>query len=101
MLQPVTTVPSAVSSAAPTLNVEKGATARARAPRAASTSAAQACASEPLNDPFQQRRELAADPTRGLHHLVVVQRLRQDAGRHVADARDAEDLHPHVPRDDR
>src|SRR6187549_1560619 len=96
MLQPVTTTPSAVSSAAPTLKVENCATAPSRARRAASTSAAHPVSSEPLNDPFQQRRELVANAARRFEDLVVVQRLRQDAGGHVADAGDAEDLHPHV-----
>ena len=56
--------------------------------------------SESLNDALQQRAELAANATRDLHHLVVDERLRQDAGRHVGDARDAEHLDAHVSRDD-
>ena len=38
---------------------------------------------------------------RGFEHLVVVQRLRQHAGRQIRDARDPEHFHAHVPRDDR
>ncbi len=34
----------------------------------------------------------AAHAARGLHHLVVIERLRQHAGRHVGDARDAQHL---------
>ena len=48
--------------------------------------------SESLNDPLQQRGELAAHPPRHLHHLVVHERLRQHAGGRVGDARDAEHL---------
>src|SRR5438105_8730077 len=91
-LQPVITAPSAVSSAAPTLNCEKVATACSRARRARSTSA-----SELTNDPLQERNELSPDPPRRLHHVGVIERLRQDAGRHVRDARNPEHLDPHVP----
>src|SRR5437870_3240016 len=56
--------------------------------------------SELLNDVLHQRAELAADSTRGLHHLGMIERLRQHACRHVRDARNAQDLHAHVARDD-
>src|SRR5438270_7493558 len=104
MLQPVTTVPSAVSSAAPTLKCENAAEACSRARRAAATSSA--CVgrppggrrSETANDPLQQRDELPAHAPRGLHHLGVIERLRQDAGGHVGDARNPEYLDAHMPR---
>src|SRR5687767_6777197 len=83
MLQPVTTWPSAVSSAAPTVKVEYGACAYSRALRAA------AIRSESLNDALEERDERAAHATRGFHDLVMHERLRQDAGGHVRDARDA------------
>ena len=54
-----------------------------------------------LNDFLQQRDELAAHPSRRFHHLVVIERLRQHAGRHVRDARDAEHLDAHVARGNR
>src|SRR3954465_4267519 len=53
------------------------------------------------NDLLQQGDELAADPPRCLHDLVVIERLRQHAGGHVGDARDAEHAQAHVPRRDR
>src|SRR5262245_12155467 len=84
--------PSAVSSAAPTLKFEYAACAWRRALRAATISL------ETLNDALQQRDERAADAPRGLHDLLVDQRLRQHARRHVRDARDPQYLHAHVPR---
>ena len=50
------------------------------------------------DDLFEQSDELPAHTPRRLHHLVVMQRLRQHASRHVRDARDAEHLDAHVPR---
>src|SRR5688572_2042166 len=88
--------PASVSSAAPTLNPEKSATACSRARRAASTNL-----SETANDALEQRDELAFDLLRRLHHFRMMQRLREHAGGRVGDARDAEHLHPHVTRDDR
>ena len=170
MLQPVTTSPVAVSSAAPTLNPEKRARACARASTAAATSAASSklpaaasssaigCqaaslrrsparrsparrsrgAAVPVGAPLSTRRRSAplrrsagapvllradrrsspcrqspammpsssaakapAHLLRHLHHLRVIERLRQHAGGRVGDARDAEHLDAHVPRDDR
>src|ERR1044071_3434162 len=94
MLQPVMTTPSAVSSAAPTLNVEYSACANSRALRAA------AIRSESLNDPLEQRDEGAAHLPGGFQYFLVVERLRQDARRHVGDARHPQDLEPHVARRD-
>src|SRR5688500_4576618 len=90
MLQPVTMVPSAVSSAAPTLMPEKAARACRLARRAAATSL------EALNDPLEQGDERSAHATSGLHHFIVVERLRQHASRHVGDARDAQHLDAHM-----
>src|SRR5262245_61001626 len=102
-LQPVTIVPSSVSSAAPTLKCEYGATACSRARRAAATSAARAAStrderSEPANDALQESDELAAHAARRFHHFVVMQRLWQHTRGHVRDARNAQHLEPHVPR---
>ena len=36
--------------------------------------------SESLNDALQERAEFGADATRDLHHLVMDERLRKDAG---------------------
>src|SRR6187402_3458539 len=96
MLQPVMMMPSAVSSAAPTLNFEKSAIACSRARRAAPMSR-----SESLNDLLQQGDELSTDPACRVHDLVVIERLRQDTRGHVGDARDAEHLDAHVPGNDR
>src|SRR6187200_2970578 len=96
--------PVSVSSAAPTLNFEKSATACSRAARAAATIGsidAAALALEPANDPLEERNELPFDLLGGLHHFGVVQRLREDAGSRIGDARDAEDLNPHVSGHDR
>src|SRR6185503_10603398 len=92
------TVPSAASSAAPTLKFENVATAWWRARRAASTSDRW---SEAANDVLQQPDELSAYPFRRRHHLVVIERLRQHAGGHVRDARDPEHIHTHVTRRNR
>src|SRR4051794_18738554 len=54
--------------------------------------------SESLNDGLQECREFSADPACDFHHLVVDERLGKDTGCRVRDARDAEDLHSHVPR---
>src|SRR6476646_6675192 len=88
-LQPVTMAPSAVSSAAPTLKPENVATAWRRAPRAAFTSG-----SETGKDALQQRDEVLRGFRGHCHHLVVVERCRQHAGRRVRDAGDAEHDHP-------
>src|SRR6187200_1921909 len=95
MLQPVTMVPSAVSSAAPTLNPENGATAYSLAWRAASTRR-----SESANGVLQQAHEIGGHAARGPHHLGVIERLRQHSGGHVGDARDAEHVDTHVAGDD-
>src|ERR687890_254094 len=95
MLQPVMIVPSVASSAAPTLNPEKSAAACSRAPRAAATSA-----SELPNDPLQEGDELAPDLPCGRHHFVMMQRFGKYARGRVADARDTEHFHSHVPRHD-
>src|ERR1044071_9085730 len=55
---------------------------------------------EAANDALQQRNELPADALRGVHDLGVIERLRQHAGRHVRDARDAEHLEAHMSRND-
>src|SRR5262245_59614088 len=86
------TVPSVVSSEAPTLNFANPATALSRARRAASTRERLDAA----NDFLQQRDELTADAFGGRHHLIVIERLWQDAGGHVGDARNSQDVHPHV-----
>src|SRR2546425_4980863 len=57
--------------------------------------------SDPANDALQQRDELSAHAPRGFHDLGVIERLRQDARGHVRDARDAQYIDAHVPRDDR
>src|SRR5687767_13220074 len=93
MLQPVTIVPAAVSSAAPTLKPEKSATAYSRAARAAATRA-----SEPANDPLEQRNELPFDLLRGFHHFRMMQRFGKHAGGRIGDARDPEHFDAHVPR---
>src|SRR5258706_11802564 len=90
MLQPGMIVPSTVSSAAPTLKCENSACAFRRALRAA------AMRSESLNDPLDQRDERAPHAARCFHDLVVHERLREHTGGHVRDARDAQDLDPHV-----
>ena len=38
---------------------------------------------------------------RGLHHLCVIERRRRNAGRHIGDARNAEDVHVHMTGRDR
>src|SRR5215210_1666775 len=97
MLQPVITVPSAVSRAAPTLNPEKGATARVRASRAMAISSCVPAPdglaglagrrfSDAANDPLQQAHEIRADAARGGHHLRVIEGMRQHACSHVRDA---------------
>src|SRR5918994_4087749 len=97
MLQPVITVPSSVSRAAPTLNPEKGATACNRASLAVAINACVRFAerltgvpgrrfSDAANDALQQAHEIRCDPTRGLHHLRVIERPGQHAGSHVRDA---------------
>src|SRR5687767_11982535 len=103
MLQPEMIAPFAVSTAAPTLKPEKSATACSRAARAAATSlsteaSAAADASEPANDALQQRDELPFHLLRGLHHFRMMQRLREDAGRGIRDARDAQHFDAHVAR---
>src|SRR5688572_31015668 len=95
-LQPRTISPLAVSSAAPTRNPEYVAIARSRATRAAATSA-----SEPANDTLQQCDEDAANPLRRFHHFIMMQRLIDDAGSHVGDARHSQHLYPHLPGHDR
>src|SRR5690349_24756013 len=111
MLQPVTIVPSAVSRAAPTLKCEKSAYACSRAARAAAIRSApfgsrirdpeSRSASDALNDPLEQRDERAANTLHGGNDLVVHDRLRQDSGGGVRDARYAQHLESHVPRRDR
>src|SRR5688572_13777094 len=93
MLHPEMIVPFAVSTAAPTLKPEKSATACSRAARAAATSW-----SEPANDALQQRDELPFHLLRGLDHFRMMQRLREDAGRGIRDARDAQHFDAHVSR---
>src|SRR3954469_3778287 len=95
MLQPVMISPVSVSRAAPTLKPEKSATAFSRAARAAATRR-----SEPANDPLEERHELALHLLRGFHDFRMVERFREDAGRRVRDARDAEHFQSHVTRDD-
>src|SRR5258705_1637703 len=90
MLQPGMIAPSAVSSAAPTLKCENSACAFRRTLRAA------ARRSESLNDPLQQSNEGASYAPRRFHDLVVHERLRENTGRHVRDAGDAQYLDPHV-----
>ena len=51
--------------------------------------------------PSSSAMNCAAHAARRLHHFVVIERLRQHAGGRVGDARDAEHLDAHVPRDDR
>ena len=75
MLQPVTIVPSAVSSAAPTLRPEYFARACFRAARAAAIS------SESLNDPLNQTGEHVTHLPRRLEHVRMIDRLRQDVYR--------------------
>src|SRR3954469_22984585 len=108
MLQPVMIIPSAVSSAAPTLNPENRACAFRRAFRAAAINAFVAsldgndvrllrlAASDTLDNPFKQRDERPAHEAGRLHHLGVIQRLRQHTRGHVGDARDPEHLETHV-----
>jgi hypothetical protein len=67
MLHPVTTVPSMVSSAAPTLNFENDACAFRLAWRAARIR------SESFNDALQQPHERTADAPSGFEHFFVVQ----------------------------
>src|SRR5215203_4596510 len=103
MLQPVMISSVSVSSAAPTLKPEKSATACWRAPRAAATSLrveASARASEPGNDPLEQRDELSLYLLRRLHHFRMMERFRKHARRGVGNARDAQHFEPHVARDD-
>src|SRR5688572_12514146 len=100
MLQPVTILPLAVSSAAPTRKFEYVAMARVRASRAASTSR-WTVASESLKDALQERDELVPHAAGRLNHLFFSQRLREDAGRHVRDARNAQHLDAHVAGRDR
>src|SRR4029450_1017737 len=90
--------PSAVSRAAPTLNPENAACAFSRARLAASMREA---GSETLNDTLQQRDELTTDTTCRLQDLGMVEWLGQYPGGHVGDARDPENLDPHVSRSDR
>src|SRR5690242_19740380 len=97
MLQPVMISPVSVSSAAPTLKPEKSDTACARAARAAVTSLsaealAEADASEPANDPLEQRDELPLHLLRRLHHFRMMQRLGKHTSGGIGDARDAEDF---------
>src|SRR4051812_27125047 len=104
MLAPVTMVPSSVSSAAPTLKCEKSACAFLRARAAAAISfwadagrlplarpspLAPRPFLDPFNNPLQQRREGAAHALCRLQHVRMIDRLRQHAGCHVGDARDA------------
>src|SRR4051812_32224729 len=110
MLAPVTMVPSSVSSAAPTLKCEKSACAFFRARAAAAISfladpgpwpVASGPFLDPFNNPLQQRGEGAAHALCRPQHVRMIDRLRQHAGCHVGDARDAEDLESHVARRDR
>src|SRR6187401_672553 len=94
-LAPVMTVPSRVSSAAPTLKCEYGATARSRASRAAATRR-----SESAKDALQQRDERGPHAASRLDDLFLGEQLRQDARGHVRDAGDSQHLQSHVPRDD-
>jgi len=55
-------------------------------------------ASDSLNDCLQQFRELATDAARDLHNFIMHQRLRQHACRRIGNARDPEDFHSHVSR---
>src|SRR5687767_10301151 len=89
-------VPSAHSSAAPTLNPEYRARACSRAARAAATSA-----SEAANDALEQADELATHPLGDGHDVVVVERRVDDTGGRVRDARDAEHFEAHLPGHDR
>src|ERR1051325_8936126 len=111
MLQPVTMVPSEVSSAAPTLKCEKSAHACSRAARAAAISSAafesripdpeSRSASDAFNDSLEQRDERAANTLHGRNDFVMHDRLRQDSGGRIRDARYAEHFQSHVPRRDR
>src|SRR5579862_2079856 len=87
--------PARVWTAAPTLKCEYGAMAWSRAARAAATSA-----SKSLKRALQKRHELAAHARRRLDDFLFGERLRQNAGGHVRDARDAKHLDPHVASDD-
>ena len=70
---------------------------RARRPATPTDGGRQSCPMIPSSSAMNCPRTRA----RRLHHFGVIERLRQHAGRHVGDARDAEHLDPHVPRDDR
>src|SRR5262245_35324469 len=91
------TTPSDVSRAAPTLKCEKPATACSRARRAAAIRSWL----EAANDPLEQADELTSNAPRGFEHRDVIERLRENTGGHVADARDPEDLDTHVSSNDR
>src|SRR5213594_1899074 len=106
-------VPSAVSSAAPTLKCEKSARAWSRTARAAEMrssifesripdpeSRPDSCL-ESLNDSLEQRDERAANAVHGCEDVFVNDGLRQQPCRQIRDAGDAENLHPHVTRGNR
>ena len=53
-----------------------------------------------LDDRVQQRTELTLDSVRRFRHFRMVQRLIQNARRHVRDAADAQHARAAVPRND-
>src|SRR3990170_8934602 len=108
MLQPVTTVPAAVSIAPPTLNCEYGATAWSRAERAADTSRPSSIGNparrpglNPPDDFLEKGDEPILHALGGLEHFLVTERLRPRARGHVRDAREPEHLEAHVASHDR
>ena len=57
--------------------------------------------SHSLDDSLEERHERSADPSCGLEHVLVIQRLRRHSCRHVGNAGKAKHLDSHVARGNR
>src|SRR5581483_8147983 len=95
MLHPVNICPFSSSRAAPTLNLENGAWAFSREAMASEMSAL-FMSGQTRNHGLQQRGERIAHALAGRQHLGMIEFLVTHARGIVGDARDSENLQPHM-----